>query len=552
MRVTMTSSAARTGRANEDFTGAVPTAAVLIDGAGIPGTESICRHGVAWYAGRLGGGLLGLLSLGRDRSLPALLAEAITRVTDDHRDTCDVADPISPSATVAILRLSGGLIEYLVLGDSVLVLDRADAAPLVVADPREVIISRSYQSALEAVAEGSDEYHRILRELRANRNRPGGFWVAKDDPGAADEAITGRSPIAGLTGAVLLSNGASRFVDRFRLADWPGVMAVLASSGPAEIIHRVRRAEARHAVPADDATIAHCTDLGVAPLIYGSPVIPRNVKILDGIRAEALERDIPAADVERWMGLARPCALLTTGGDGPVVGLFGGPVMLPADAADPRFPLLVTIDCAALPADVTDLPLPSDGRLLLFGFPESEGDYHSMGDVVYVPAGAAVGERAKYPPDYPPDYSSYAGVYRELPEGELHLTPDISLPFAGTVELSGPPWSAPLPGHPHSEELAEVWADQWGGAPLLVGGYGTDFNGGSPLEAATQFAIEAEQAGERPGPGKTSPSADDWVLLAECNVSRPGGGAAVFWAIQRDDLIARRFDRAHVVVDWNP
>ena len=31
MRVTMTSAAARIGHANEDFTGAVPTAAVLID-----------------------------------------------------------------------------------------------------------------------------------------------------------------------------------------------------------------------------------------------------------------------------------------------------------------------------------------------------------------------------------------------------------------------------------------------------------------------------------------------------------------------------------------
>ncbi|MFD5113455.1 hypothetical protein ACFWNG_14215 [Streptomyces sp. NPDC058391] len=68
----------------------------------------------------------------RDRSLSALLAEAIEQVTDNHRDTCDVADPISPSATVAI--------------------------------------------------------------LRANRNRPGGFWVAKDDPRAADEAITGSCP----------------------------------------------------------------------------------------------------------------------------------------------------------------------------------------------------------------------------------------------------------------------------------------------------------------------------------------------------------------------
>lgn len=262
MRVTSTSSAARTDRANEDFTGALPMAAVLIDGAGIPGAASVCRHGVAWYANRLGGNLLGLLSLARDRSLPELLAEAIERVTDDHRDTCDVASSISPSATVAALRLSGGFVEYLVLGDSFLVLDRTDNAPLVVSDPREVIISRPYASALTAAAEGSDEYHRILRDLRANRNRPGGFWVAKDEPGAADEAITGSCPLSGLAGAALLSNGAGRVVDRFGLVDWPGAMALLASSGPAEVIRRVREAEVRHAVAADDATIAHCTDLG--------------------------------------------------------------------------------------------------------------------------------------------------------------------------------------------------------------------------------------------------------------------------------------------------
>ncbi|MET8153898.1 hypothetical protein [Actinoplanes sp. NPDC005259] len=257
----MTSEPARPGRVNEDFAGAVPAAAVLVDGAGIPGAESICRHGVAWYAGRLGGSLLGLLSTGPERALPALLADAIVRVTDEHRDTCDVADPISPSAAVAVLRLSAGRVDHLVLGDAVLVLDRADAAPLVVTDHREADIARSYLPALAAAAGDGDDYRRILGELRANRNSPGGFWVAKDDPGAADQAVTGSTPIAGLTGAVLLSNGASRIADRFGAAGWPEVLAVLASSGPAEIIRRVRRVEARHAVTPDDATIAHCTDL---------------------------------------------------------------------------------------------------------------------------------------------------------------------------------------------------------------------------------------------------------------------------------------------------
>jgi hypothetical protein len=260
----MTSVPARAGRVNEDFAGFVPAGAVLIDGAGIPGTASICSHGVAWYANRLGAALLGSLAPGSGRALGALLAEAIDRVTDEHRDTCAVADPISPSATVAMLRRSGGRLEYLVLGDVVLVLDRADDAPVVVTDPREVIISRSFRPALEAAGEGTDEYRRLLRDLRANRNRPGGFWVAKDDPRAADEAITGSCPVAELTGAVLLSNGAGRIVDEFRLTDWPGVLALLASSGPGGIIRRVRQAEARHAVVADDATIVCCTGLDAA------------------------------------------------------------------------------------------------------------------------------------------------------------------------------------------------------------------------------------------------------------------------------------------------
>ncbi|MEV5504158.1 integrase [Nonomuraea fuscirosea] len=264
MRVSTASVAARAGRVNEDFTGAVPAGAVLVDGAGIPGGEATCRHGVAWYASRLGGALLALLAPGPGRDLRDLLAEAIEQVTDAHRGTCDVADPIGPSATVAMLRVSGGVLDHLVLGDCYLVLDRADGAPVVVTDPREVVISRSYVPALEAAGQGTDEYQRILGELRAHRNAPGGFWLAKDDPRAAGEAVTGSRPIPELSGAVLLSNGAARIAGELEPIGWPEVLAVLASSGPAEIIRRVRRAEARHAVRPDDATITHCTGLDEA------------------------------------------------------------------------------------------------------------------------------------------------------------------------------------------------------------------------------------------------------------------------------------------------
>ena len=62
MRVARLPAPGKPGWPNEDFVAAVPTAAVLLDGAGIAGTESICRHGVAWYTHRLGGVLLGRLS----------------------------------------------------------------------------------------------------------------------------------------------------------------------------------------------------------------------------------------------------------------------------------------------------------------------------------------------------------------------------------------------------------------------------------------------------------------------------------------------------------
>jgi hypothetical protein len=257
----MVSVAASAGRTNEDFVGALPSAAVLVDGAGIRGAESICRHGVAWYAHRLGGSLLGRLSVGPQSSLTELLAETISEVAGDHRDTCDIADPSSPSATVAIVRISGGRIDYLVLGDSFVVLDKTSGAPLVVNDPREVDIRQSLQPMLAEVVEGSEAHARLVQKFRANRNQPGGFWVAKDDPRAAEEALTGSAELSEVARAVLLSNGASRVVDMFGLAHWPEVLSLLESSGPKEIVDRVRDAEASQSVWADDATIAYCTDL---------------------------------------------------------------------------------------------------------------------------------------------------------------------------------------------------------------------------------------------------------------------------------------------------
>ena len=267
MRVSMATSAGQPGQPNEDFVGAVPVAAVLLDGAGIPDTESICSHGVAWYTHRLGGALLGRLSRDDGRDLAVILADAIEEIAADHRSTCDITNPSSPQATVVIVRAHGGRLDYLLLADSFLVLDQVGGGPQVITDEREVTTRRICSEPLAGVASGTPEYDRVrdscIEALRALRNRAGGYWIAKDDPHAADEAVTGSRPLRDLDGVALLSNGASRIVSPYGLTGWPGVLELLGASGPAEIIRRVRQAEtgsSEHpagAVP-DDATVAHC------------------------------------------------------------------------------------------------------------------------------------------------------------------------------------------------------------------------------------------------------------------------------------------------------
>ena len=95
-----------------------------------------------------------------------------------------------------------------------------------------------------------------MRWQRQHTNRPEGYWVAAADPTAADRAICGTLPLTGpgrILRAALLSDGASRAVEQFELFDWAGLLDLLATAGPAELISQVRAAE-RVADPTERVT----------------------------------------------------------------------------------------------------------------------------------------------------------------------------------------------------------------------------------------------------------------------------------------------------------
>jgi hypothetical protein len=163
-----------------------------------------------------------------------------------------------------------------VLADSVLLLIPADpGVPVAITDLRADEVRGAQRRELDATPCGTPEHDEALRRHVQSsweyRNRPGGFWVAAADPSVADEAIVGDLPLGDVASVALLSDGASRIVDLFALADWPEVVTLLASTGPDELIRRVRAAEDEDPRGArwargkahDDATVAHCVDLVV-------------------------------------------------------------------------------------------------------------------------------------------------------------------------------------------------------------------------------------------------------------------------------------------------
>jgi hypothetical protein len=247
MQVTLASRRSPDATSNEDFIAATASVVVVIDGASVPpelGTG--CTHGTAWFARRLGAQLLALLSSEADRSPADSLAQAVTDVAALHSDTCDLDHPGSPSATVAVLREQPDAVDYLVLGDTTILVEES-AGVRVVTDDRLEQVAAVQHGAMHQHATGSADHARSFAELvteqRRHRNHPDGFWVASTDPAAAQHALTDTAPRTGLHRAAVLSDGATRLVDRFGLLDWPGFLNALAEQGPAAIIARIRAAE---------------------------------------------------------------------------------------------------------------------------------------------------------------------------------------------------------------------------------------------------------------------------------------------------------------------
>ncbi|MFF3741526.1 hypothetical protein [Streptomyces sp. NPDC002566] len=252
---------------NEDWVAGTPTLAVVLDGLSTAGLTTGCRHGVSWYVAHLGDHLVAALA-DLDRPLTDGLADALQRVAAAHPE-CDLGNPGTPSATVAILRHRYGVLDHLVLADSPIVLDGPDGHT-VITDVRVDAVLPNLRDEVERHETHTPGHREALQRLvlaqRQARNTPEGYWVASSSPEAAQHALTGTTPLAGIRSAAVMSDGVSRLVTEYGMATWSDVFTTLQTGGPRELIETVRKVEAMDPTrirwprykSGDDAAVAYC------------------------------------------------------------------------------------------------------------------------------------------------------------------------------------------------------------------------------------------------------------------------------------------------------
>ncbi|GHC65511.1 protein phosphatase 2C domain-containing protein [Streptomyces cinnamoneus] len=252
---------------NEDWVAGTPTMAIVLDGLSTAGLDTGCRHGVPWYVSHLGGALITALA-DPTRSLTDALGSALEQVAAMHPQ-CDLANPGTPSATVAILRERDDVLDHLVLADSPVIFETREGYSAIT-DLRVDDVLPELRTAVEQYETHTPEHKDALRHLvteqRKVRNTAEGYWVAAATPEAAVHALTGATPLTGVQAAAVMSDGASRLVTEYQMATWDEVFASLRSGGPTELIETVRKVEATDPTgvrwprykSGDDAAVAFC------------------------------------------------------------------------------------------------------------------------------------------------------------------------------------------------------------------------------------------------------------------------------------------------------
>jgi hypothetical protein len=227
MEIATRTAAAEPDAENLDYIRAGTGWVVLLDGVTPrPGLPTGCTHGTGWYVRTLGDALAEILDIEVDTPVEEVVADAIGAAVRAHEDECDVKHADHPQAMVGIVRKHGGRFDYYLLGDVTLVIT-VDGATRALTDSRPGALALFTPAA-----------------VRERRNQAGGFWVAAANLDAAEHGVYASVPSRLVSRAALLTDGATRLVDRHHHLDHVQLIDMIEFAGLNEVLARTRAAEA--------------------------------------------------------------------------------------------------------------------------------------------------------------------------------------------------------------------------------------------------------------------------------------------------------------------
>jgi len=240
---------------SEDFIGLCRNCFWLLDGASIPaGVPQHPQLNTLWYVNALSMEISrAVMGNGADCALSAVLEEALSSIGAQYSrefatGTSQAYYP--PSSTIILIRANIPFVEYLVLGDSsLLILNGTQVRHVTDARLRRIAaaLRDKYSHLLQSENREalSDASHRLAAEELAHRNRDGGYWIAALEPEAARHAICGTYNLMSEPSSILaMSDGLAAAHDVFSIySSWLQLATAVTREGIGRLISQVRRAE---------------------------------------------------------------------------------------------------------------------------------------------------------------------------------------------------------------------------------------------------------------------------------------------------------------------
>lgn len=182
----------------------------------------------------------------QDLPLSQIVANAIVNADKEYM-SFDGAENIKskPSSGIALYRLNGDFLEYLLLGDvSLLVKFKSGKVTQLLMPQLTKLdgenIAKMTQVAKENninVIDARPLINDDLLRVRLSQNTPNGYYILSDNPEAARNALTGKIELAQVESLTALSDGFSQVYDTFELFKSPEELVAALDEKTAEEIY---------------------------------------------------------------------------------------------------------------------------------------------------------------------------------------------------------------------------------------------------------------------------------------------------------------------------